>query len=341
LKHPAHSVLALEKFPKNNLKHSEGSAMLNVQPNQKTVSVWFRGLLIAEVSLFMIAVPLSLISAFLFETAQEEIESSVELPVTHVLFVGLGCISLLIGLPALIISWVGLFLFKPWARWLYLGVQIGFRLLVLPFSLTDYSPTWGFITALTDFGSLITGSILAIVFLSPLAKEFLNTPASTDPASSGADRGSNTLPVPSNQMNFNELSQPEVVILASPGTSVNRMPSHDRGTQGTGTFIGFPRNLFFAFDILDLTKLTVSGWILLLGSFSLLLVPTVPIFALGDFLKERLFKGWPNISFRIACLPLLVAFMYLWQILFVKGSVTLERLNISISRQENLPHKGH
>ena len=78
----------------------------------------------------------------------------------------------LILIPAQIVAWVGMFRSRSWARWLYLALVIVTNCIVILLSISDFSMQWGLVTSVEDLGSYCAGAILALAFLSPMAKLF-------------------------------------------------------------------------------------------------------------------------------------------------------------------------
>lgn len=87
--------------------------------------------------------------------------------------VGLVLIVLFLGLLALLISsWVGLFLLRPWAPWLYLSMTVVGSVLGLLGGLFDVAPHWGLSSWIGGVGGQVSGALLALIFLTPLAQQF-------------------------------------------------------------------------------------------------------------------------------------------------------------------------
>lgn len=149
-------------------------------PNEKLTKI-LRGLLIAEICITVISIPLILFSGLVTEgyleqngLAQPE-SSDAEMAVA-----AFSCVILIVMVACLIVSWIGLFNFWGWARWLYLGIMIGGIIIDVPISLFDLSFQWGFPAAIGGIGQLITGAIAAIILFSPIAARF-NADTSSHP----------------------------------------------------------------------------------------------------------------------------------------------------------------
>ncbi len=141
-------------------------------PENKTLHHYFIGLLVAEISLFVVILPIALFGGMMAEAAIEDAGGSTELTGPEAVVAGFSCLFLVVGLPAIIASWVGLFLYKAWGRWLYLATTVTLHVLYVPISIFDFSLTWGLASALGDVGSLVSGAILAMIYLTPLANRF-------------------------------------------------------------------------------------------------------------------------------------------------------------------------
>ena len=132
-----------------------------------------RGLLIAEICFSVIGIPLSLYSAIATSAYLENagiVEP--ELSDAGTAVAAFSFLFVLVFVPCLIVSWIGLFNFWGWSRWLYLATNVAGILLTIPFSIFDFSFQWGLPTAILDIGQPITGAIAAIIFLSPLGNRF-------------------------------------------------------------------------------------------------------------------------------------------------------------------------
>jgi hypothetical protein len=71
------------------------------------------------------------------------------------------------------VSAVGLWLFKPWARWLYTAVTVG------AFLLAPFDPPWvgsSVSAMLSDLGTTCDGAVLALIWFSDLRERFEGLP---------------------------------------------------------------------------------------------------------------------------------------------------------------------
>ena len=141
---------------------------MEIPPRDSQLINVFRNLLIAEILLCVIGLLLGIAeSAYLPQP-----ESSAESSVLDGLTLGVGAILLFLCLPALITAWIGLFSFRSWARRLYIILQVVVICLTLPISLFHVSLDWGFTHDLSGIASTISGAIIAIMYLTPIAKLF-------------------------------------------------------------------------------------------------------------------------------------------------------------------------
>ncbi len=140
----------------------------------ETIDHYYRRLLVADICLVPATILLVIVSLFLPERiAGDQVSTNINDGLIGFI-VGVSCAFMLLGIAANIVAWVGLFRYRVWARWLYLGVHLSMRAIALPFAILDHSPTWSLISLVENFGSLIQGAIMAIVFLSPIANRFVS-----------------------------------------------------------------------------------------------------------------------------------------------------------------------
>ncbi len=128
----------------------------------------FRLLLITELSLQILA---SVYEIFFASSLVEKIadfahqeEPALE-GVKLILAVGFGAPAFVIAL----ISWVGLFLFKNWARHLWLA---SFVLIFLAYPFLGITVSGGISQIFYDASMLCAGAIIALVYCSPLREYF-------------------------------------------------------------------------------------------------------------------------------------------------------------------------
>ncbi len=71
-----------------------------------------------------------------------------------------------------LVSWVGLFWHRNWARWLYLGLLLGERGLQLPFGAYSYGLDWHFLDGLSQLRYQCCGTLLVTVFFTSVTARF-------------------------------------------------------------------------------------------------------------------------------------------------------------------------
>lgn len=145
---------------------------MQLPPSNNQLIRIFYGLLIAEIVTTGIAIPLGLFSGAVASAALEERGWIAPANDLDMMASGLSCLYITIIFPGLIISWVGLFNFWWWARWLYLGIAGLSILLAFPIGLFDFSFNWGIGDALSEFAQILTGINIAVVFLTSVANNF-------------------------------------------------------------------------------------------------------------------------------------------------------------------------
>ena len=141
---------------------------MEIPPRDSQLINVFRNLLIAEILLSVVGMLLAIGEG----AAIPQPESSAEFSVLDGLQLGAGAIFLFLCLPALIAAWIGLFSFRAWARRLYFILMVIVTCISLPISFFDVSLDWGFTDVLMSISSTISGAIIAIMYLTPIAKLF-------------------------------------------------------------------------------------------------------------------------------------------------------------------------
>ncbi len=145
---------------------------MQLPPNEPTLVTILRGLLIAEIVILVVAIPLILVSGAMAEAALQERGLADEVSDAEMVVAAFSCMFFVVIVPALIVSWIGLFKFWSWSRWLYLATNAIGSLVEIPIGFLDFSFQWGLPNVFLGLGQLVTGAILAIVFLTPLANRF-------------------------------------------------------------------------------------------------------------------------------------------------------------------------
>jgi len=147
-------------------------AFMNFPPSKTDLATLLRGLLIFEICFGIVVFVMGIIETSMGDEFLLEAGVSQELSDLQTLSVAVFGVALVVLIPALIASWVGLFQQKNWSRWLYLFVSVASCLLMVFFGFFHWTYRWGVVEALESLTSVVSGLILAICFLSPLASEF-------------------------------------------------------------------------------------------------------------------------------------------------------------------------
>ncbi len=90
-------------------------------------------------------------------------ETQLDSPMRAIEWVYLGLVV------PLLVSTVGLWLFKPWSRWLYTAVTVA------AFLLAPFEPAWvgsSLSSTLNDLGTTCDGAVLALIWFSDLRGRF-------------------------------------------------------------------------------------------------------------------------------------------------------------------------
>ena len=144
------------------------SNSMQFPPSKNVIARIFKGLLIAEIAIVAFQFQLLFIENSIIEHQGLIIESDD----SNIFLSAMLFLMFVVILAALVTSWVGLFRYRRWARWLYAGTLLAAIATFVPSSCFDLSVNWGFSSSVSDIGSYITGSLLTIMFLTPLADEF-------------------------------------------------------------------------------------------------------------------------------------------------------------------------
>ncbi len=146
--------------------------MTKVPPPAERLRSVFRSFLIAEICIFVLFVPVSVMEVLVLESSLKGVPQTGTFPVAETVVAGFACLLFVILIPAIIVAWVGLFQTRSWARWLYFRVHaVGYSVMIAS-SLFNWSYQWGFTNSLGSVGSVITGCILSLLFYSDLARDF-------------------------------------------------------------------------------------------------------------------------------------------------------------------------
>lgn len=159
-------------------KTFEPKSMINLPPSPEQLKSLLRGLLIGEICLAVIIIMAYAGFGFYigFNAAYEPQLSTEQegLTASETVVLGFSFLGLVVGLPSLVVAYVGLFRSRNWARWLYLGCMALAYVGMLPISLFQYSYAhdWGLLHALNGVAAVITGCNLSLLFFSELARTF-------------------------------------------------------------------------------------------------------------------------------------------------------------------------
>ena len=148
---------------------------MELPPNKLTLHAFLKGLLVAEIALAVLSIPLAFLEGMMTESMLNEVGMTTNYTDSEMLTGAFALMFLIVLLPAIIASWIGLFKLRNWARWVYLGVTCIAHLLAIPMGCFEYDVYWGLSRAIVDFIGPVEGLIIGISFLSPLAAEFSST----------------------------------------------------------------------------------------------------------------------------------------------------------------------
>ena len=138
----------------------------------ENLSRWLRACLIAEIFMALASVPLAVGSEMLVQDKFPDVETGFAIVDGGDTLVGAIVLLGLTLVPAIIASWIGLFLRKPWAPWLYLGIRVAALILNSLIGLITIELTWGVFHVFSGTQDALSGVVLALIFLTPLRDEF-------------------------------------------------------------------------------------------------------------------------------------------------------------------------
>ena len=142
-------------------------------PSKKTLVLILRCLLVTEIACYVIGIPLQLWSSYFTDELLIEAGFQTPDPSQAELVVSVfGLMILVVSLPCSLVSWVGLFNFWGPSRWIYLGNAILLYVGDITVSIFDFSFHWSLPDAILQVSGPIEGAIIALIFLSSVAKEF-------------------------------------------------------------------------------------------------------------------------------------------------------------------------
>lgn len=116
---------------------------MSLPPSETDLVKIFRGLIVADIVIAVVSMPLAMVSGVLAEAALREAGISEQASSADAVVAAFSCMILVVAIPAQIVSWIGLFNFRSWARWLYLGTVVATLLMAIPIGYLDFSYSWG------------------------------------------------------------------------------------------------------------------------------------------------------------------------------------------------------
>lgn len=149
----------------------------------KTIETVFQTLLICQIVSFFLALFLSIVDELLTGQAVTDLVGEQEVSTTWAVISGiLFAFLFVVVLPAGIASIVGLFFWKPWARWLYCVTWLSMTVLMLVYSAFDFNWDfhWGLPDSIGSLLSVVEGAILTLLFIPPVATRFTSQVQQTD-----------------------------------------------------------------------------------------------------------------------------------------------------------------
>jgi len=145
---------------------------MELPPKKQTLHAFLKGLIGADVALMLLAIPLGMLEGLMTESTLNEIGKTTNFTDSEMLSASIWVMLLVVLLPAIVASWIGLFQLRNWARWVYLIAICSGYLLAIPMGCFEYEVCWGMSRAIIELAGPIEGLILGIAFLSPLASDF-------------------------------------------------------------------------------------------------------------------------------------------------------------------------
>jgi len=133
---------------------------MELPPNKGTLHAILKGLIGAEIALFLISIPLAIVEGMMTESMLNEVGMTTNFTDAEMLSAAFALMVLVVLLPAIIASWIGLL------------VLCSGYLLAIPIGCFEYEFYWGLSKAIVDLRGPVEGLILGISFLSPLARDF-------------------------------------------------------------------------------------------------------------------------------------------------------------------------
>jgi len=156
----------------NKTNPNETSKTMKLPPSNASLTSLLRILLIFEIVYGVIVLAIGFIESYIEGQFWAEIGLNEEISNSEMFAFAIAAVALVVLLPVTIASWIGLFQQRNWARWLYLAVSASSILLGVFVGCFQWNYRWGLVTGLEASSGVVTGIILAICFLSPLAVGF-------------------------------------------------------------------------------------------------------------------------------------------------------------------------
>ena len=149
--------------------------MSKTSTETKIIETVFQTLLICQIVLLFLTIFLLIVDEFLTGQAVKDLVGEQEMSSAWaIISVVLFAFLLAIILPALIASIVGLFFWKPWARWLYCATWLIVTIIMLVYSVFDFQWDfrWGLPDSIRALSDVVDGAILTLLFIPPVATRF-------------------------------------------------------------------------------------------------------------------------------------------------------------------------
>ena len=143
-------------------------------PDKQSLALILRGLLVFEITSRVIVLGIGIFESIVADQTFTEMGIVPEFSDLEMFSSAVLAVALVILFPMAIASWIGLYLQKNWARWLYLLSLVLTHLLSIFVGFFTWTYRWGLVEGLESISGTATGLILAICFLSPLATEFVS-----------------------------------------------------------------------------------------------------------------------------------------------------------------------
>ena len=153
----------------NNPKSKE---LMKFPPTKASLTTLLRGLVIFEIAFAVIVLSLEIAASSMGEQVLAEAGLVQEYGNLQMFSFAILVVALVILFPMAIAGWFGVFQRKKWGRWLYLVGLVATQLLEVFVGCFSWSYSWDLSAALASISYMVSGVIVAICFLSPLASEF-------------------------------------------------------------------------------------------------------------------------------------------------------------------------